>query len=170
MNLRLPKITARGGGRPLTGRMVLVMLLAFFGTVIAVNLVMVRAAISTFGGVDTPSSYEAGLNFKAEAAAAAAQDALHWHVDARLAAATGGRGITVSATDANGIPLTHLTVNARFAHPADERHDHKIALEETAPGIYAGIAPVDAGLWTLDLTIGRSGVRMFHSLNRIMIE
>jgi nitrogen fixation protein FixH len=44
--------------------MVLAMLIGFFGLVIAVNLVMVRAALSTFGGVDTPSSYQAGLHFR----------------------------------------------------------------------------------------------------------
>ena len=76
MNLRSPEHRLRAGaGRPLTGRAVLAMLLGFFGLVIAVNLVMVRAAISTFGGVDTPSSYQAGLAFKAEEAAVAAQDA-----------------------------------------------------------------------------------------------
>ena len=54
MNLKLPTIAAPRGQKPLTGRSVLFMLIAFFGLVIAVNIVMVRAAISTFGGVDTP--------------------------------------------------------------------------------------------------------------------
>src|SRR5205807_1517734 len=110
-------------------RAVLVMILAFFAVVIAVNLVLVRAAISTFGGVDTPSAYQAGLNFKAEAAAAAAQDALHWQVDAKLAPAAGGKTVTVTAADANGNRLTHLSVDAHFAHPADERRDVSIALQ-----------------------------------------
>ncbi len=170
MNLRLPVISAHGRERQLTGRMVLVMLVGFFGTVIAVNLVLVREAISTFGGVDTPSSYQAGLNFKAEAAAAAAQDALHWRVDARLATAADGRRVTVTAADATGTPLTHLAISARFGHPADERRDRSVALEETAPGVYTGMAAVDAGQWILDLTIARGGVRAFHSVNRIMVE
>ena len=60
------------------------MLVAFFGLVMVVNVVMVKAAISTFGGVDTQSSYQAGLAFKAEEAAAAAQNARDWPVDATL--------------------------------------------------------------------------------------
>jgi nitrogen fixation protein FixH len=42
--------------RKLTGRHVLLGLVAFFGVVFAVNAVLVRAAISTFGGVETVSS------------------------------------------------------------------------------------------------------------------
>jgi len=170
MNLRVPKIGAGGRPRPLTGRMVLAMLLGFFGVVIAVNLVLVREAVSTFGGVDTPSSYQAGLNFKAEAAAAAAQDALHWQVGARLAPAAGGKTVTVTAADADGNALSHLSVNVRFAHPADDRRDVSVALQETGPGTYAGLAVMNAGQWTLDLAIGRAGVRLFHSMNRIMVQ
>jgi nitrogen fixation protein FixH len=170
MNLRSPRIGRSSRGRPLTGRMVLAMILGFFGAVIAVNLVMLRAAISTFGGVATPSSYEAGLNFKAEEAAAAAQDALHWRVDEELVATAAGKTVTVTAVDARGTPLTHLSVSVRFVHPADERRDVTIALQETGPGIYAGVAVMDAGQWTLDLVVGRAGVRLFHSLNRIMVQ
>ena len=42
--------------RILTGRAVLLWLVAFFGVVFAVNGVLVQAAISTFGGVETTSS------------------------------------------------------------------------------------------------------------------
>jgi nitrogen fixation protein FixH len=170
MNLRLPHVRAGKAARPLTGRMVLAMLLGFFGLVIAVNLFMVREAISTFGGVDTPSSYQAGLNFKAEEAAAAAQDALHWRVDARLAAAEGGEAITVTARDADGKPLSGFAITAHFAHPADERHDVTAALQETDPGSYRGIAVVEPGQWALDLAIGRAGTRLFRSTNRVTVQ
>ena len=76
-------------GRPITGRMVLAALVAFFGFVMLVNIVMVRAAITTFGGVDTPSSYQAGLAFKAEEAEAAAQAARNWTVEAETGKGTG---------------------------------------------------------------------------------
>ena len=41
------------------------------------NVVMIRAAISTFGGVETAKPYQAGLAFKREIAAARAQEARH---------------------------------------------------------------------------------------------
>ena len=71
--------------RELTGRHVLVGLLVFFGVVFAVNGVLVRAAISTFGGVETASSYKAGLRYEHEVAVAERQDALHWQVSGTLA-------------------------------------------------------------------------------------
>src|SRR5437588_13118204 len=68
--------------RPLTGRTVLVCLIGFFGTVALANAILIRAAVSTFGGVETSSSYQAGLAFARNAAAARAQDDLHWQVKA----------------------------------------------------------------------------------------
>ena len=57
--------------RELTGRHVLFCLLGFFGVVFAVNAVLVKAATSTFGGVETSSSYKAGLMFEQDVARAA---------------------------------------------------------------------------------------------------
>ena len=59
--------------RELTGRAVLFWLVGFFALVFGVNAVMVKAATSTFGGVETTSSYKAGLKFKDEIAAAERQ-------------------------------------------------------------------------------------------------
>ena len=67
--------------RLLTGRAVLLWLVGFFVVVFAVNAVLVRAAISTFGGVETLSSYKAGLQFEQELAVAEHQDGLHWQVE-----------------------------------------------------------------------------------------
>ena len=71
--------------RKLTGRGVLLCLLAFFGVVFAVNAVMIRFATGTFGGVETASSYAAGLAFKKDLNAAEQQDALGWQVKGGVA-------------------------------------------------------------------------------------
>ena len=65
----------------------LVGLVAFFAAVAGVNAIMIWAAVSTFGGVETESSYQAGLAFAQETAAVAAQDALHWQVKAKVSGA-----------------------------------------------------------------------------------
>ena len=69
---------------PITGRMVLLYFVAFFGIIFAMNFYMVRVAISSFSGVETESAYKAGLSFKNDVAAAHAQDARHWTVEASL--------------------------------------------------------------------------------------
>ena len=106
--------------RILTGRAVLQWLVAFFGIVFAVNGVLVRAAISTFGGVETTSSYKAGLQFGHEVAVAERQDSLHWQVSGKLTRDGAGQAVLdVTARDAQGALLAGLTADARLAHPAD---------------------------------------------------
>ena len=115
--------------RVLTGRAVLIWLLAFFGIVFAINAVLVQAAISTFGGVETLSSYKAGLQFEHEASLAQRQDARHWQINGTLTRDHAGEAVLdVIARDAQGAPLRGLTADARLAHPADDRLDHAIEI------------------------------------------
>jgi nitrogen fixation protein FixH len=162
-----------GGGdaRELTGRTVLVCLVAFFVVVAAVNAVMIRAAVSTFGGLETESSYQAGLVFAHEEAQAHAQDALHWRVAGRLSALRDGETrLVIDANDAAGQPLRGLTATARLVHPADQRADRAIALRETRPGEFAGGADAAAGQWDLVLELARDGERVFRSRNRVRLH
>jgi len=99
--------------RELTGKHVLFCLLGFFGVVFAVNAVMVKAATSTFGGVETSSSYKAGLMFKQDVAAAEQQEALHWQVSGKLARNSAGQTVLdISARDAKDAPIAGLTAQA----------------------------------------------------------
>jgi nitrogen fixation protein FixH len=157
-------------GRPITGRMVLAALVVFFGVVMLVNIVMVRAAITTFGGLDTPSSYQAGLAFKAEEAEAAAQAARNWTVDVRMAPAADGTVLSFDVRDAVGRPVTGADISARLAHPIDQRRDIASVVGETEPGVYSGRFAAGPGQWTLDIVIAKGGERLFRSRNRIAIE
>ena len=60
--------------RPLTGRRVLFYLVAFFGIVIGVNVVMMKLAIDTLPGTEVDSAYRASLAYKNEIAAAQDQN------------------------------------------------------------------------------------------------
>ena len=169
MILRTPAIQSTGEWR-LTGRMVLLMLIGFFGLVTIVNVVMIRAAISTFGGVDTPSSYQAGLAYKADEAAAAAQNARHWSVEAHLTPARAAAEIvTIEVLDDAGVPVTNAEVAARLAHPIDERRDIAFAVTEIDAGTYSGTAPAGPGQWFLAIEIRKNGERLFRSQNRVVI-
>lgn len=85
----------RTEGFRITGWHVFGALVAFFGAVMVVNVAMVWAALSTFGGVETPSSYRAGLEFSREMDRAAAQKALGWAVTADLTGDAEGRRLLV---------------------------------------------------------------------------
>jgi nitrogen fixation protein FixH len=159
-------------GRPLTGRTVFLCLLGLFGVVFAANFVMVRVAISTFGGVETTSSYKAGLAFKQEVAAAQAQAERHWNVEARVTpGADGGTLVLVNARDGAGMPVSGVTVKARLAHPADSRKDHAVALVEGAPGVFRGDTAAITGSWDIVIDIlGADGERRFRSKTRLHLR
>jgi nitrogen fixation protein FixH len=158
--------------RPLTGWKVLLILVAFFGAVIAVNVVMADLAISTLPGTDVESPWQAGLNYEKQAAAARAQDARHWQVDAHIQrTAQGGAMLQVEARDRNGAPLSGLTFIGRLERPTDEHADLTLKLREVGAGIYRGrAAAVAPGQWKLVLKADASGRRMFLSTNRVMLN
>jgi nitrogen fixation protein FixH len=168
MNLRVPAIRF-APPKELTGGKVLAMLIAFFGLVMVVNFAMMRAAISTFGGVDTKSSYEAGRMFESEVAKAEAQAARDWRVDAHLAPAGDKQELTVDLGDAKGAPVTGVSVQATLAHPVDERNDVTFALLETSPGVYRGQAAVSGGVWELNLLVVHGTQQLFRSKNRVIV-
>lgn len=157
--------------RELTGRMVLICLLAFFGVVFAVNGVLVGAATSTFGGLETASSYQAGLAFNKEQAAALRQDDLHWTVTGKLRrTAPDTAALSVNVQGQDGRPPGNIRASARLIHPADMRHDHDIALRDMGNGQFSGPTVAEAGQWDLEINILRGDDRMFRSLTRVRLE
>lgn len=157
--------------RELTGRAVLVWFVAFFGVVFAVNAIMVKAATSTFGGVETSSSYKAGQMFEQEVAQAERQDARHWRVAGTLARAGAGAAVLdITARDEHGAPLAGLSAKARLAHPVDERRDRDIALARIGGGEFRGETDAPAGQWELVVDLYRGDDRVFRSRSKVVLK
>jgi nitrogen fixation protein FixH len=158
--------------KPLTGRKVLFMLVAFFGVVIAVNVVMAKLAIQTLPGTVVDSAYSASLAYENEIAAAQDQNARNWKVDAHIQRGPDGSAtLRVEAHDSKGLPMSGLKFEGRFERPSDTRADQSVALEEVGGGIYRGTAPlIGRGQWDLVLEAVASGQRMFLSRNRVLLD
>jgi nitrogen fixation protein FixH len=157
--------------RELTGRAVLFWLIGFFGLVFAVNAVLVQAATWTFGGLETGSSYKAGLMFERELASARRQEALHWRIGGTLVRDASGQAVlNVSARNAQGAPLTGLSAEARLAHPADARLDHVVSLSQIGAGQFRGQATAQPGQWELIIDLYRGGERQFRTRSRITLR
>ena len=153
-------------GRPLTGLHVLMIFLGFFGVIFAVNGYMVRAALTSFGGVETESSYKAGLAFTQESNAANAQAARHWKVDAHLEP---GR-LDIAAGDAQGQPLTGLDLTVALHHPTDRRFDEELEATATGAGTWRATPAEAPGQWDLVIELARNGERLFRSTNRVIVK
>ncbi|QHO76807.1 nitrogen fixation protein FixH [Bradyrhizobium sp. CCBAU 051011] len=158
--------------RPITGRMVFVMTVVFFGVVIGVNLLMMRLAIQTLPGTEVDSAYAASLAYQKEIATAHAQSARNWKVDAHVErSGQGGATLQVEARDNSGRPMPGLTFLGRFERPTDRRADQQVMLAEVSAGIYRGSAETIApGQWDLVLEGVASGQRMFLSRNRMLLN
>ena len=172
MSLKGDPMNKPQAARPLTGRKVLFMLVAFFGVVIGVNLVMMKLAIQTLPGTEVDSAYSASLAYGKEIAAAHDQNVRNWHVDAQVQrSADGVAMLRVEARDDNGRPLSGLTFQGRFERPTDRRADQAVTLAETGTGIYSGNAALIApGQWDLVLEGDRAQQRMFLSRNRVLLN
>lgn len=165
------QLRPRGERSQITGLMVLGFMLAFFAVIIGVNVFMAHAAISTFGGVETASSYSAGKMFERDVALAKAQDAQHWQVDAKVSRADDGTMLVdITARNQEGEPLTGLTAAAQLERPTDRRLDRTIAVRPSGAGHFLGSADLGGGQWDLIIELSRQDERLFRSKNRIFLK
>lgn len=164
------KMFRRDKPRELTGRAVLFWLLGFFGCVFAVNGLLVKAATSTFAGLETSSSYKAGLMFKQELDSAERQAALHWQVDGKLVDKDGQAVLDLAVHDAKGVAVTGLTARARLAHPATDKFDHDLPLDRVGAGSFHGAVMAAPGQWELIVDLERGGERVFRSRSRVTLR
>lgn len=158
--------------RPLTGRTVLVMLLAFFGTVVGVNVTMMKIAIDTLPGTEVDSAYRASLAYTSEIGAARDQSDRHWRVQAHLTRkAEGTATLQLEARDERGNPLRNVAFTGRLERPTDKREDKLIALAEASGGSFVGnTSGVRPGQWDLVIEGDAGGARVFLSKSRVVLN
>ncbi|MGA8610143.1 MAG: FixH family protein [Xanthobacteraceae bacterium] len=166
------KERTQGPGREVTGRMVLLCLVGFFAVVFAVNGVMIHEALSTFGGVETESAYQAGRKYEEDVAMARAQDARQWRVDAKVEPMPDGAArVDIVARDDAGQPLAGLDAAVQFKRPTDSRLDRLVTVTESSGGRFRGSAEdLPAGQWDLVIELSRHGDRLFRSVSRIVLK
>lgn len=125
---------------PFTGRHFAAIMVLFFGVVIAVNLVMARAASATFGGVVVENSYVASQQFNGWLDQAAKEKALGWSAQAtRLV--DGRVAVTLI-----GAP-TSATLNAVARHPLGRAPDQALTFARQPDGRFVSAAALPAGRW-----------------------
>lgn len=157
---------------PITGRKVLIAVVAFFGVVIGVNMLMMKLAMDTLSGTEVDSAYRASLAYQTEIGAAHDQDVRNWQVNVHIERQDDGRAtVKVDAHDKNGAPLLGLVFSGRLERPTDKRADRALVLAEAGSGVYRGSASgVLPGQWDLILESETAGRRMFLSKNRVMLN
>lgn len=156
--------------RRLGGRQVLLLLISFFGVVVAVDAAMIYFAVSTFRGEETSRAYEKGLAYNLDIAGAHAQSARGWKVEATILRRGAWENlVSVTLRDDDGA-LTGLKLAAEIRAPVDGRKDVAVDLAEAAPGRYEAPIVIESGWRDLVLIATREGREMFRSKSRIRID
>jgi nitrogen fixation protein FixH len=136
-----------------------------FGVIIAVNLVLVYAALTTFTGVTTGHAYDRGRAYNAVIEEAARQDALGWTARVTL----DGKAVSVAVTDREGLPVGGR-LEGVLLRPLEGA---ELALDFAAAGPGRFLALTDLpgqGQWEARLTLrGERGER-FDIRQRVFVR
>ncbi|MDF2231368.1 FixH family protein [Albimonas sp. CAU 1670] len=164
MSVTSPDPTPAKGGRPLTGRKVLLIAVAFFGVIIAVNVTMATLAVGGFPGLVSKNAYAEAQLFDAELKA---ERALGW----RFASDYDAGLLVVRVAEKAGGPLDGLEVSAIVGRPATLQLDQelKLAPEPGLPGAYGVPVPLGAGMWRVEITALR-GEDRYHITDEIYVS
>lgn len=135
--------------RRFTGRHMLITMLAFFGTIVAVNFTMAWLASSTFGGTVVDNSYVASQRFNGWLAAGRAQQALGWSVRIDLDA---GRHVRIAARIPDGAAVSGIAT-----HPLGRIPEQALAFVAMGNGAWRSAAPLPAGRFHVRIDIRTPG-------------
>lgn len=138
--------------RRFTGRHMALIMIAFFGVVVTVNVTMAVFASRTFGGKVVDNSYVATQRFNGWLEQARAQDRLGWSETVRL---DGARRVELDLA-AGGASLRGAEIAAEARHPVGREGDVPLRFAELAPGRYRSAQALPEGRWQVHFAI-RSG-------------
>jgi nitrogen fixation protein FixH len=136
----------------ITGRHVLLFMVAFFALVTAVLGAFTWIAVATFPGlVATGSTYQKGLRYNETLAEDAAYQRLGWRAEASYDMRRDE--LAVSLSDRDGAPVFTKQVQAIVSRPAVERFDQPVAFREAGDGVYVAPVALAPGQWHLQLEV-----------------
>ncbi|MEM5517587.1 FixH family protein [Henriciella sp. AS95] len=144
----------QGPDAKLKGWHVLLIMMAFFGLMFAVNGVFLYSAITSFPGEDVEKSYLQGLNYNDTLEAKREQAELGWTMRAGLADRS-NETLRVEVNNKDGLPVSRLSVLAQFRRNATTSGDTTLPMEAVAdePGVYEVALPsLERGDWSIIVT------------------
>jgi nitrogen fixation protein FixH len=146
-----------------TGRFIFVLLVAFFGVIIAVNITLAVFASRTWTGLVVENGYVASQHFNSELEQLRRQAKLGWtqHVEVK-----DGK-LIVEFARPDGSPVSRLGVKAEVMRPVDDREDATLDLIETHPGHSETPEKLGIGRWLIDVTARGSeseSMRVIHDV------
>jgi nitrogen fixation protein FixH len=154
------------GTRRFTGRHMLGLLLLFFGTVIAVNVLMATLAITTWTGLVVKDDFGASQHYNQKLDEMARQAALGWRGELDY-----GNGlITFRLKDAKSEPVRGATVTVDAGRPTHEGQDRTVALAEGAQQDYQAALALQPGIWNVEVDVTGAGGEKYQQRVRLYVR
>jgi nitrogen fixation protein FixH len=117
--------------REFTGKHMLFSMVAFFGVIFTVNMIMARFAVTTWSGLVVPNTYVASQQFNTQAAQSRAIAAKGYDV----AFEPGADGVSILLTDSQGLAGSVADrVSASLRRPVGTDDDRELVFLADGPG------------------------------------
>ncbi|MBP2301683.1 FixH family protein [Azospirillum picis] len=126
-----------------------------FMVVLAVNMVMVHFAMSTWTGVETQDHFVKGISYNRDLAGARAQAERGWKVQTDFTSTEPRKAVVaITVHDKDGGVLKDAAVSVTLIRPTSEGHDKTLSLPYLGEGRYAAPVELDLeGQWDLRLVV-----------------
>jgi nitrogen fixation protein FixH len=139
--------------RELTGKHVLLMLVAFFGVIIVTNVIFINAAVTSFRGEDVKGSYRQGLEYNETLETRKSEGQLGWSASYNVIKSEADQSrLIIAIKDAQSAPISGLKIMGKLRHPTDTKLDREIEFVESKAGQYNNTSFVPEGRWQLRAT------------------
>jgi nitrogen fixation protein FixH len=141
-----------------TGWHMAVILFAFFGIVIAVNVYMATLASTSFSGVVVENSYVASQHYNTWLDEAAKEKALGWQTG--VVRQADGRVAVSLIGDARP---DHAVLTGEAWHPLGQEADRTLSFRSIGDGRWISIDPLPEGRWRLRLKLDGDDAAGHHT-------
>lgn len=152
--------------KQLTGKHVLALLIAFFGVIIGVNLVMAYFANSTWSGLVVANGYVASQSFDDDLAKARAQEAMGWTVGF----IPGEDRIRLTFADREGKKIDSLQISGDLERPVTDKEDQKLVFAPMGSGAYTAPAMLSPGVWEVEVKASGPDDVSYHKIFRFVVK
>ena len=152
----------------------LMLMVAFFGVIVAVNIFMMYKAVTTFRGEDVKQSYRQGLDYNATLKNRLQQFSRGWSADIRI---TANHNLVLRIADANGLAVRGLAIKGILKHPVDTDLDTVLVFRPDAKlGGYTAALPTEikGKRWVYTTAVyansDQGGDAIFETKNEIWLK
>jgi nitrogen fixation protein FixH len=149
-----------------TGRHMLAIMLLFFGTIIAVNLVLATYSQTSWTGLVVENSYVASQEFNGKIAEGRAQLAHGWR--GQLDFQPGK--VSYRLQDRAGSPIAVMGVKITFRRPSYEAEDVTMAMQRQADGIFGLTTDLRDGIWIVETSAGFDSGPPYRGRRRVVLK